>query len=247
MESITLHTYGRKTVHSAWNINPEHVLGRLYYVNSGEALIRNASCEHRLLKGNIYIIPQCHNFMPLDAVSFDHTFFDFYSSRTLDPNKIIEIDASLFSANLLFDYINTLIEHDLERKNHNAMEHFLSELLSVIDRQYFPLPYITNQAVQHALDIIHKEPHAITTRLLAQKLNMNESHIIRLFHRTMGMSPMKYIRSCRVLKGKELILGGASVAEAAEKCGYSSPTAFCKAVKVCLSQPPSKLKSNNKN
>ena len=38
----------------------------------------------------------------------------------------------------------------------------------------------------------------------------------------------------------------ASVAEAAERCGYSSPSAFYKAVKICLSQSPSDLKRKNK-
>ena len=242
MQNINLYAYGRATVNNAWPTMQNLIVNRLYYVNSGSALIHNANREQTLVKGRIYIIPQCHNFKPLDAFSFDHTFFDYFSLRVLDPNKIIEIDASVFALDRFFDYINKLIEQDPEQNNHKAIEQILTGILSVIDRQYTPLIHITNTTVMRAIDIIYESYANITTKALAQRLNINESHFIRLFHSTMGISPMKYIRACRVLNGKELIYGGASVAEAAEKCGYSSQSSFYKAVKMCLSQSPSDFK-----
>lgn len=246
MQNINLYAYGRATVNNAWPARHGFIVNRLYYVNSGSALIHNANREQTLVKGKIYIIPQCHNFKPVDAFSFDHTFFDYFSLRVLDPNKIVEIDASAFALDRFFDYINELIEQDPAQNNHKAIQQLLCGILSVIDRQYTPLPYITNTTVMRAIDIIYESYANITTKALAQRLNINESHFIRLFHSTMGISPMKYIRACRVLNGKELLYGGASVAEAAERCGYSSPSAFYKAVKICLSQSPSDLKSKNK-
>lgn len=246
MQNINLYAYGRATVNNAWPARHGFIVNRLYYVNSGSALIHNANREQTLVKGNIYIIPQCHNFKPVDAFSFDHTFFDYYSLRVLDPNKIVEIDASAFALDRFFDYINELIEQDPEQNNHKALEQILTGILSVINRQYTPLPYITNTTVMRAIDIIYESYANITTKALAQRLNINESHFIRLFNRTMGISPMKYIRACRVLNGKELLYSGASVAEAAERCGYSSPSTFYKAVKICLSQSPSDLKKQKK-
>lgn len=242
MQNINLYAYGRATVNNAWPAMHGFIVNRLYYVNSGSALIHNANREHTLIKGKIYIIPQCHNFKPVDAFSFDHTFFDYYSLRALDPNEIVEIDAFSFALDRFFDYINTLIEQDPEQNNHKAIEQLLTGILSVIDRQYTPLPYITNTTVMRAIDIIYENYADITTKVLAQRLNINESHFIRLFHSAMGISPMKYIRACRVLNGKELLYSGVSVAEAAEICGYSSPSAFYKAVKTCLYKSPSELK-----
>ena len=53
---------------------------------------------------------------------------------------------------------------------------------------------------------------------------------------------MKYIRTVRVFRGKEIIEQGASVDEAAAKCGYSSPSAFYNAVMAELHISPSAFK-----
>ena len=76
MQNINLYAYGRATVNNAWPAMHNFIVNRLYYVNSGSALIHNANREQTLVKGRIYIIPQCHNFKPLDAFSFDQTLFE---------------------------------------------------------------------------------------------------------------------------------------------------------------------------
>ncbi|MBR6603345.1 MAG: helix-turn-helix transcriptional regulator [Clostridia bacterium] len=245
MKNISIYAYGRKTVNGAWWINQNHIVNRLYYVNSGTALISNSSFEFELTAGKIYIIPGCRTFCPLNAWNFNHTFFDFFHSRIFQTNKIIEIDEVITKSKSFFDYINFQIENDKEMKIREAMEPLLSGYFSLLEKQGFELPFITNEIIIKALQHIHTEPADVCTRSLAQRLNIDESYFIRLFSSVVELTPMKYIRAYRVSKAKELIQNGESVAEAAEKCGYASPSSFYNAVKAELNMSPSELKTNN--
>ena len=245
MQSINLYAYGRSTVEGEWGIDQSRTVNRLYYVNAGRAHIRNASREHVLTEGRLYIIPQCNDFRPVDAVNFDHTFFDFYSTRIFRNDRILEWDAAHLHADSLFDYVNTLLSERRDPVCHAAMEHFLAGLLLAIECRSGELPYMTNPLITRAVALIHEDCAAASTMRLAERLNLNESYLVRLFRRTMGTSPMKYIRACRVQYGKELLDNGARVAEAAEKCGYASPSAFYKVMQAEMHRAPSALKKKD--
>ncbi len=235
---------GRYTAEGKWYIDRNRTVNRLYFVNSGSAVILNGKDEHTLTAGMVYLIPQCKTFEPLNAESFDHTFFDFYSSLILRPDKIIEFDGAVFSAASFFNYINTLLEGAEGKRCREAMELFLSGFLSLIETQYREFMYITNPVLTTALELIHSEYQCVTTEILAKKLNLDKSYFIRTFSSAMGISPMKYIRAVRVSQGKILIKNGVSIAEVAERCGYSSPSAFYNATVAELGIPPSALKRN---
>ncbi|MBR2485261.1 MAG: helix-turn-helix domain-containing protein [Clostridia bacterium] len=142
-------------------------------------------------------------------------------------------------------YVHFQIENDKEMKIREAMEPLLSGYFSLLEKQGFELPFITNEIIIKALQHIHTEPADVCTRSLAQRLNIDESYFIRLFSSVVELTPMKYIRAYRVSKAKELIQNGESVAVAAEKCGYASPSSFYNAVKAELNMSPSELKTNN--
>ena len=242
MSNIHIYHYGRQVVQGAWCPAKIHISNRLYYVNSGTATIYSSTSEYTLTKGKAYIIPQCNNFHPITSKDFDHTYFDYYSSRMLNPDKLIVFDEDDKFTKQFFEFINTAIANEEANNQHKAMGNFLSGFLKVIERNTDLFEYLSCPPVSRAVDIIHSDCAHVTTKRLAEELNLTESHFIRLFHKTFGISPMKYIRTCRVQFGKELLGSGASVGEASEKCGYSSPTAFYKAVKTELGEKPSDFK-----
>ena len=246
MNGITLHLYGRKTMQGPWLTDKSRAVNRLYFVNSGSAIVRNAGVERKLTAGNFYIIPQCHDFSPIFADGFDHTYFDYSSPRLLVPNRIVEIDASVLSAQSFFAFINTLIGNEGKKPTPSAVQLLLSGFLSAIEDAGVRLPYSKSPIIAEAVEIIHRRFESVTTVDLARRFNFNESYFIRLFRSTLGISPMKYIRACRVMHGGELLRSGMSVEDAALKCGFSSGSAFYKAVKAELGKAPSDLKLNDK-
>lgn len=242
MKETDLYAFGRSTVQGRWEIDRNRIVNRLYHVNAGIAAIRSGAKEYRLTAGKTYMIPQCKNFSPVYAENFDHTYFDFYTARILNPENIIEIGADVPCANAFFTYVNGLIEQHPNKEIHHAMEQFLSGFLAWLNDTYAPLPFVSDAALTEAIRMIHREYPSITTGLLAKKLNLNESYFIRLFSSAMGISPMKYIRAIRVSHGKSLIQNGMSVTEATEQCGYSSPPAFYNAMKAELGIAPSEIR-----
>lgn len=246
MNGINLHLYGRKTMQGPWLTDKSRAVNRLYFVNSGSAVVRNAGVEKRLTSGNFYIIPQCHDFSPIFADGFDHTYFDYSSSRLLTPNQIVEINASVLSAQHFFAFINSLVDDTDVKVSRSAMQALLAGFLAAIEDAGVPMPYSKNAVIAEAAEIIHRRFESVTTADLARHFNFNESYFIRLFRKTLGISPMKYIRACRVMHGGELLRSGMSVEDAALKCGFSSGSAFYKAVKAELGKAPSDLKLNDK-
>jgi AraC-like DNA-binding protein len=241
MKEATLYAYGRSTVNGKWEIDRSRIVNRLYFVNGGTATIGSGRGEYALTAGKAYIIPACKNFSPLSAAHFDHTFFDFYTARILHPEHIVEIDGGARGVSEFFALVNALTEGESIKEKNTAMEDFLCGFLALINDACAPLPYLENDRLTRAIRIIHDEYPTVTTAALAKRLALNESFFIRSFTAAVGLSPMKYIRAIRISYGKALMQGGISVAEAAEKCGYSSPSAFYNAVKAELGVSPSQL------
>jgi mannose-6-phosphate isomerase-like protein (cupin superfamily) len=102
MQDIHLYAYGRSTVNGFWQIDPSRIVSRLYFVNAGEAKIVSASREYKLTQGSAYIIPQSKSFRPVDSVGFDHTYFDFYSTRILRPDRIVSVSGDVLGAASFF-------------------------------------------------------------------------------------------------------------------------------------------------
>lgn len=62
----------------------------------------------------------------------------------------------------------------------------------------------------------------------AKKYLMSKSNLRLLFRQYTGKSLIKYRNDVRVKRAEELILGGMTVCEAAEKVGFSSASYFCR-------------------
>ncbi len=244
---VNLYSFGRRFFHTPWGIDLSRLVNRLYYVNSGSAVMHLAGRSHELHAGMVYIFPQCHDLVITEVRDFDHTYFNFFSARTLHYGSVTAFPATEMATNSFFEYVNWLIARDPERvRSREMLETLLKGFLSTLELYGPKLPYVTNEAVNQAVRLIHEESPTMTTALLAKRLSLNESYLIRLFHGAIGTSPMQYIRTCRVLRGRELLLSGASVQAAAEQCGYQSATAFHKAFKTELHITPSELKKQYK-
>lgn len=68
----------------------------------------------------------------------------------------------------------------------------------------------------------------ITLEDMARTAGYSVFYFSRLFHRLTGKKPTEYLRQLRLQKAQELLGAGLSVSEAAMRCGFNSPSYFCK-------------------
>ena len=102
------------------------------------------------------------------------------------------------------------------------------------------LAALAEPQVGGALALIHAHPaQAWTVCSLARKVGMSRSAFAARFTRLVGEPPLHYLTRLRMQAAAELLRDtGASTAEIAERVGYLSDTAFCKAFKRAFAQSP---------
>ncbi len=238
MKASFIRSMGRRISDDSYD-GETHFLCRIYYVNSGSAVIQYEKKQYTLTQGNIYIMPQSDVFRRVQAQNFDHTFFSFTCTPFLQSDAFVEIPGTFCALNEFFQFVNSSLEKGTVNKE--SKMRLLNTLLCILDSN-MALPYIRESMINNALDIIRKETDTITTTALAERLHVTEGYFIHLFTRTVGVPPMKYIRRLRLAEAESNLKKGMRVAEAAEKCGYKNPTAFWKAIRREFGCSPSSLK-----
>ena len=129
---------------------------------------------------------------------------------------------------------------------------FLSYLLRVIEiqqgegaRLFYPKVKAAPSAMQKALDHIHSDYRTVTVGELAGLLHLNEKSFITAFKKAVGLTPGRYIFTCKMRRAAQrLCMADSTVAEVAEELGFSDPFAFSKAFKRYYGDPPAVFKKN---
>lgn len=93
-----------------------------------------------------------------------------------------------------------------------------------------------------ALRKIHEAPqHPWSVAELAQEAALSRSSFFERFSSAVGMTPMAYLLAWRMALAKELLrAGAASIAEVAERTGYSSASTFTVAFARHIGMPPAR-------
>jgi len=65
---------------------------------------------------------------------------------------------------------------------------------------------------------------------LSTRAGFEQNYFIRRFKNVMGVTPYAYLRSYRLLKARELMAGGCTVARAAELVGYENASSLSRAL-----------------
>lgn len=236
---ISLFSFDRAVVNGAWELGRKAIVNRIYYVNSGYAVMHSASKEYELKKGYLYLFPQCSDLKTVKAENFDHTYFNFMSPYVIDNKAFVEIKVEDTFLDKIIQAINSIVN---KREKYRETAYFLLEALFDYVKKTYGVPLAKDDFVSKAVKLIHKSPDGYTVKALAELLNVNEHHFIRTFKKTTGITPMKYIRSCRLSTGLIMLRNGMSVREVSEECGYVSPSAFTTAFKREYGYSPKNVK-----
>jgi AraC-like DNA-binding protein len=91
---------------------------------------------------------------------------------------------------------------------------------------------LQDDRVETVLDYIHKNyGKKIYNNELASLAGFDYAYFIRLFEKTLGDTPQKYIAKYRLSKSLNFIREKMSLKEVAEKVGYEDVKVFCRAFK----------------
>lgn len=139
----------------------------------------------------------------------------FDSADTLHPNLC-------FTDQLRLDYLLRELLIHMSNDNSQKINFRLSEIINYIHYHY---------------------PHPLTLSILSKEFSLSESYIARLFKKELGCTVSEYVNKTRVLVAKTFLLETTmSVAQIAEKTGYTDIYYFSKVFKRIVGISPSKIR-----
>jgi AraC-like DNA-binding protein len=83
---------------------------------------------------------------------------------------------------------------------------------------------------------------AVSIARMAQELGYHRTHLTKLFHAEMGMSPIRYLQQLRMERAKTLLLEPLRVEEVALSVGYADPLYFSKSFKKWVGCTPTEYR-----
>jgi len=94
--------------------------------------------------------------------------------------------------------------------------------------------------LERARDFLHTHlARAVTLGEMASVAGLSQFHLARYFKDAFGEAPIAYHRELRLKRAADLLAGGDSVSEVAEKTGYSDQVALSHAFRRRYGSPPS--------
>lgn len=118
--------------------------------------------------------------------------------------------------------------------------------LSRVPRQKWATRAELLERVELTRKLIEQSPgQNLTIRSLSQIAGLSESHFIRLFGDTYGVSPRKMLSNQRMKSASEMLGRGIDVTVASTSVGYSSLPTFCRRFKEEFGVSPKEFKKRN--
>ena len=200
--------------------------GRIVYTHDGEEFVSDENHLTLHPQGESYNL-RCERAGEFIVIDFYATRFftnKFHSFKISHPELLIERYHTIKEAHASGSRARTLsefyafisaISSDIEHKE----SHILAPALSYIDE------HLTDDAISNAR--------------LAEIAHISESYLRRLFLASLGETPRQYLIRRRLDLAKRLLSESRlSVAQVAERCGFSSVYHFCRSFKGATGQTP---------
>ena len=200
-----------------------------------------STCENEILyipKGANYTIDQNKNYACYAAN------FNFYNKTDFPPFVFKPKNPKNFA--VLFQKINdvwTRKPSGYEIKAKSLMYSILFEL-----KKEYEISYIAKSKanlINPAIDYIHNEYRNdnISIAYLSNLCGISEAYFRRIFLKSYGISPVRYINNLKIDRAKELIDSGLySIKEAAAESGFHDDAYFSRKFKEIIGMSPSEYR-----
>ncbi len=150
---------------------------------------------------------------------------------------------------ILLKQVMNLTRQQQEYDAEDAIDRLLKRLLTLSGQKIAQLTLedrLKPQSIQRVIDFIHANPTANHSRDdMARIAAVEPHHFSRLFHQTVGITPIRYLRNLRLEHAKHLLETSASevtVDEIARECGFLSGSHLSQYFKSSYGVTPSQLR-----
>jgi AraC-like DNA-binding protein len=228
------------------------------YTLSGLGMIRIGEREYRLEPGFAFMIRfygDYRYYMPPDSANYECIFISMYGSEVAKCWSVLE--SALGSVFYIPDYsipIRTLKYIHQEANMEKVADSFKASAMAyqfVMELYRFRKGY----------DAQKKWPDLVTevAKLFQEKYDQNEgldsvaarlgvtkSHLIKLFHKTVGKTPIEFLTKVRMEKAVELLRNHErSLEDIALSLGYADVSYFVKVFRKFFGSPPGSFRKNH--
>ncbi len=127
----------------------------------------------------------------------------------------------------------------LTARQGSALGYDLLCLLEPTDAHTTGWPPLVQRAVEH---IRTGYGSLYGVEELADSLNVSKSHLVRVFHQTLGVTPGQYLTATRIEAARGLLARGHSLEVVATLCGFSGANYLCKVFKKETGMSPAQFR-----
>ena len=179
----------------------------------------------------MYFIPPRLPFAAEQDISspMDHTFFDFSMRPQVVSKEIIALNGESYpELGLLVRAAERMTGRDIPygTSEYTPLIGCIETIVNVISGLN-ELKTVDDPTILSALDIIENGyMNGITVTDVALRLGYDTDHFIKKFRKAMGTTPYAYIKALKLHEAEMLRRNGFTMAQAAERTGYSTPAAL---------------------
>lgn len=124
----------------------------------------------------------------------------------------------------------------------NAVSELLVQTVALLSNSNRAVSLPVKRSLKYIHDNYHRD---LSLEVIAGKININPSHLSRIFKKQIGEPVTKYINRVRIEKAKELLaFSGMLAYEAALATGYNDPTYFSHVFKKITGLSPKEFKNS---
>jgi len=236
--------YDNTTVTADWRIEEKIPAGycRVYYVYGGEVHYADSRRKARLRPGHLYIFPSASPYRmrqnAADPLRCTFMHIDIAPSTLI---KLIDcrVDKDSFLEHLLLAFAAAISEKD--RKIIFALAEVFELYIAQHELAEAPIHELS-RVLRFVAEHI-AEP--ITLGRLSAIAGYNEQYFVRLFRKSIGLTPYQYVISQRMKTARTLLAKGESVTRTAEMTGYRDVKSFSRAFKKGVGLAPSAFRRQN--
>lgn len=227
------------------------------YTLLGEGAIDFADNTYKLTKGKVFMveIPGDHcYYLPDSSSEWQFIFITLKGEAAKDcwdrilqrHGPVLDIPMESRVIDKLFDIFTIATEGDFEDPYMSSIEAyaFLMECYRLLKptQAHSDLPDSLNRAI----NFIYQHYHSyITIEDIANAANVSKYYLIKLFRKSLNITPIQFITNKRIEKAIELLVNtDYTIKMIAEKVGFTNDNYFNKVFKKIVGIPPGEFRKN---